>query len=111
LCEEAIRLAEDTRDRLANALAHRTLAEALARMSQPDVGRAECAVLDAIRIQHEVGCQPELARSYVTYARLLHQWSRADEARSYFSKAADMFRAMGMARDLAECERDATGFA
>ena len=111
LCEEAIRLAEDTRDRLANALAHRTLAEALARMTQPDVGRAESVLLDAIRIQHELGCQPELARSYVTYARLLRQWSRTNEARSYSSKAADMFRAMGMARDLAECERDATGSA
>ncbi len=81
LCEEAIRLAEDTRDRLANALAHRTLAEVLAAQSPPDAGRAERAALDAIRIQHELGCRPELARSYVTYARLLYRWHRGEEGK------------------------------
>ena len=106
LCEEAIQLAEDTRDRLANALAHRTLAEALARVEPGEVGQAERAMLDAIRIQHELGCQPELARSYLTYARLLNQWNRPDEARSYVFDGVDMFRAMGMARDLAECEQE-----
>ena len=49
LCEEAIRLAEDTRDRLANALAHRTLAEALARLTPPDIDRrsAPCSTPSA----------------------------------------------------------------
>jgi DNA-binding NtrC family response regulator/tetratricopeptide (TPR) repeat protein len=107
LCEEAIRLAEDTRDRLANALAHRTLAEALAALPPPDVERAERAVLDAIRIQQEFQSQPELARSYLTYARLLRGWNRADEARRYVGEALDMFSRMGMGRDLAEAERAA----
>jgi tetratricopeptide (TPR) repeat protein len=107
LCEEAIRLAEDTRDRLANALAHRTLAEALAGLPPPDVERAERAVLDAIRIQQEFQSQPELARSYLTYARLLRGWNRADEARRYVGEALAMFSRMGMARDLAEAERAA----
>jgi transcriptional regulator with AAA-type ATPase domain/tetratricopeptide (TPR) repeat protein len=111
LCEEAIRLAEDTRDRLANALAHRTLAEALAGLTPPDVERAELAVLDAIRIQEEFGSRPELARSYLTYARLLRGWNRADEARRYIGEALDMFRRMGMAHDLAEAERAAPGLA
>jgi tetratricopeptide (TPR) repeat protein len=108
LCEEAIRLAEDTRDRLANALAHRTLAEALAGLTPPDIERAERAILDAIRIQQEFGSRPELGRSYLTYARLLRGWNRADEARRYSGEALGMFREMGMEHDLAEAERDAS---
>jgi transcriptional regulator with AAA-type ATPase domain/tetratricopeptide (TPR) repeat protein len=107
LCEEAIRLAEDTRDRLASALARRTLAEALAALTPPDVERAERAILDAIRIQEEQGSRPERARSYLTYARLLHGWNRTNEARKYLGEALDMFRRMGMAHDLAEAERAA----
>jgi class 3 adenylate cyclase/tetratricopeptide (TPR) repeat protein len=109
LCEEAIRLAEDTRDRLANGLAHRILAEALARQTPPDVDRAERCVRDAIRIQHELGCRPEVARSYMTYARLLNQWNQAGEARKYMEEAIGMFRRMGMTPDLAAAEQEASG--
>jgi tetratricopeptide (TPR) repeat protein len=111
LCEEAIRLAEDTRDRLANALAHRTLAEGLAGLTSPDVERAERAILDAIRIQGEFGSRPELARSYLSYARLLRAWNRADEARRYLGDALAMFREMGMAHDLARADREAPNLA
>jgi tetratricopeptide (TPR) repeat protein len=106
LCEEAIRLSEDTRDRLANALAHRTLAEGLAGLTPPDVERAEGAILDAIRIQQEFGSRPELARSYLSYARLLRAWNRIDDAGRYFEEALTMFREMGMARDLAKAEQE-----
>jgi predicted ATPase/class 3 adenylate cyclase len=109
LCEEAIRLAEDTRDRLANALAHRTLAEALARLASADVDRVERSLRDAIRIHQELGCRPELARSYAAYARLLKGWGRGDEARHYVGEAVDMFRQMGMPRDLARAEHEAVG--
>src|SRR5437870_13727937 len=68
LCEEAIRLAEDTRDRLANALAHRTLAEAIASLTPSDVARAEGPAVEAIRIQHELGSRRGLGRSYGTDA-------------------------------------------
>jgi predicted ATPase/class 3 adenylate cyclase len=105
LCEEAIRLSEATRDRLANALAHRTLAEALAALAPPDVARAERAVLDAIRIQEELGSRPELARSYVAYAGLLRRWGRLKEAKAHIADAVEMFRAMDMRRDLAMAER------
>jgi class 3 adenylate cyclase/tetratricopeptide (TPR) repeat protein len=110
LCQEAIHLAEDTRDRLANALAHRTLAEALSLDTPPDVAGAERAMLDAIRIQRELGCRPELGRSYVSYARLLGRWDRVEEARAHVAEASGMFRAMGMARDLAESEQMAIKF-
>jgi tetratricopeptide (TPR) repeat protein len=109
LCEDAIRLAEDTRDRLANALAHRTLAEALAILAPSDVTRAEGLILDAIRIQRELGSRPELARSYVAYSRLLRRWDRLDEARKHITEAVAMFEAMRMPRDLAEAEAEAAG--
>jgi class 3 adenylate cyclase/tetratricopeptide (TPR) repeat protein len=111
LCEEAIRLAEDTHDRLANALAHRTLAEALVRLTPSDSDRAERALLDAIRMQQEFGCRPEVARSYLTYARLLKRWHRLDEAKKYIAEAVGMFRGMGMARDLARAEHEAADLA
>jgi class 3 adenylate cyclase/tetratricopeptide (TPR) repeat protein len=109
LCEEATHLAEQTSDRLANALAHRTLAEALAVLAPHDVAAAERALLDAMKIQEEVGSRPELARSYLTYAGLLRRWGRADAARKYAADALEMFRAMAMARDLALGERELTG--
>ena len=109
LCEEAIRLAAETHDRLASALAHRTLAETLAVVAPSEVDRAEHAVLDAIQIQRELGSRPELARSYVVYARLLTQWDRLEEAAKYRSEAVSMFRSMQMARDLAAAEHEESG--
>jgi class 3 adenylate cyclase/tetratricopeptide (TPR) repeat protein len=101
LCQETIRLAEATHDRLAQALAYRMLAEATAA----DTQQAEAAVLEAIRIQRDVGSRPELARSYVTYARLLDRWGRNDEATRYLTDAVSMFRSMRMARELAHAEQ------
>jgi class 3 adenylate cyclase/tetratricopeptide (TPR) repeat protein len=101
LCQETIQLAEQTHDRLAKALAHRILAEAL---SPADPRQAEAAVLEAIAIQRDVGSGPELARSHVTYARLLDRARRRDEATRHLAEAVEMFRRMGMARELAAAE-------
>jgi predicted ATPase/class 3 adenylate cyclase len=109
LCEAAIQLAEDRRDRLASALAHRTLAEALVVVAPLEIEKAERAILDAIRIQKEVGAEPELARSYATYARLLQSWQRPGEAVRFLEGARDAFRRMGMTRNLARAEQAATG--
>jgi class 3 adenylate cyclase/tetratricopeptide (TPR) repeat protein len=103
LCQETVQLAEDTHDRLANALARRVLAEALDATGAPN--EAETAVREAIRIQQDVGSRPEVARSYVTYARLLHRWGRTDEAQRNLTDAVEMFRDMGMVRELAQAER------
>src|SRR5262245_32996576 len=111
LCEEAIRLTEETRDRLANAHAHRILAEALGLDDQPDIAAAERAKLDAIRIQQELGCRPELGRSHRSYARLLGRWGRLDEARAHLAEAAALFRALDMAHDLEGLEETATALA
>ena len=102
-CRETIRLAEATHDRLAQALAYRMLAEATRRRATQ---QAEAAVLEAIRIQRDVGSRPELARSYVTYAPSPgHGGGGDDEATRYLTDAVAMFRSMRMARELAHAEQ------
>ncbi|MBI4590620.1 MAG: AAA family ATPase [Candidatus Rokubacteria bacterium] len=100
LCQEAIQLAGEAGDRLGKALAHRTLAEAVSRLDPSDRQKAERAILQAIRIQQEIGARPELARSYVSYARLLEAWGERDRGREHLTRAVGMFREMGMAWDL-----------
>jgi hypothetical protein len=62
-------------------------------------------MLEAIRIQQEIGTRPELARSYVSYARLLKSREDREKAREYLVKAIGMFREMGMAWDLERAEQ------
>ena len=104
LCRQAIRLAERTHDRLANAFAHRVLARALAILEPGSTTAAETAVLEAMRIQREMGCEPELGRSHLAYALLLDGWSRAEEATAQLGHAVQIFRRLGMPADLARAE-------
>jgi class 3 adenylate cyclase/tetratricopeptide (TPR) repeat protein len=105
LCHEAIGLAEETGDKYAKALAHRTLAEALFALAPADPQDAERAMLEAIRLQQEIGNQPELARSYMSYARLLQGWGEAAKASEYLTRAISMFQQMDMAWDLTRAEQ------
>jgi class 3 adenylate cyclase/tetratricopeptide (TPR) repeat protein len=100
LCEEAVRLTEEMDDKVYNALAYRVLAEATSRLEPPDLSRAERAMLEAIRIQQEIGTRPELARTQVSYARLLKAKGEAEKAEEQLAKAIGMFQEMGMAWDL-----------
>ena len=100
LCEEAIGLAEEAGDRWTKALAHRALAEALICLDPADPEKAEHAIAEAIRILEEIGARPELARSYVSYARLLKTRGARELARGRLTHAVGMFREMGMAWDL-----------
>ncbi len=104
LCREAIELARRTHDRLAEGLANRTLGEALAARGPADAVGAEAALLEAMRLQREMDCEPELARSRLSYARLLHGAGRSGEAVTHLSQAADTFRRLGMPADLARAE-------
>jgi tetratricopeptide (TPR) repeat protein len=104
LCHEAIHLSEETGEKYPNALAHRTLAEALFALVSTDRPEAERAMLEAIRIQQESGNQPELARSYLSYARLFQGWGETAKARDYLAQATDMFQQMGMSWDLIQAE-------
>jgi hypothetical protein len=60
---------------------------------------------DAIRLFKELEFRPELARSYMSYARLLQQWGQQDTAAHYLSEAISMFQEMGMDWDLAQAEQ------
>jgi class 3 adenylate cyclase/tetratricopeptide (TPR) repeat protein len=105
LCQEAIRLAEEGNDKLVKSLAHRTLSEALLCLEPVDLEKAESAILEAIRIQKEIGARPELARSYVSHAKLLKAKGECERAKEYLAKAIDMFQQMGMTWDLAQAEQ------
>jgi class 3 adenylate cyclase/tetratricopeptide (TPR) repeat protein len=105
LCNQAIELAQKTRDPLANALAHRTRAEAIAILEPMNIRSAEDAVLEAMRIQQELGAEPELARSRFAYARLLDAWRRTDEAQPHLGRALETFRRFNMSQDLSRAEK------
>ena len=105
LCYEAIRMAEEVSDQYPKALAQRTLAEALFVLEPGDPQPAERAMLEAIRLQQAIGGKPELARSYLSYARMLQAQGEGEKARAYLTQAIDMFQQMGMAWDLAQAKQ------
>ena len=105
LCQEAIYIATESNDRLSSALAHRTLAEAIASLHPVDPQAAEHAIQEAIRLHQEIANWPALARSYVSYARLLQGWGEADRAQEHLVQAIRLFRHLGMAWDLAQAEQ------
>lgn len=49
--------------------------------------------------------RPELARSHVSYARLIEARSKRGRAREHLTRAIGMFREMGMAWDLTRAEQ------
>jgi len=105
LCQEALEIARETGDRFFGALANRALGLALAEPSPADCEGAERAIQEAIRVQKEIRAAPELARSYVSYSRLLHRLGRPDDAAPYAGEAFRIFRQLGMTWDLAAVER------
>ena len=108
LCREAIQIAEATGDRFFGALAHRALAEALCAQAAPDLPGAERAIETAIRLQEEIGARPELARTYLSHARLLERLGRAEAAAERRRQAVALFAELGMAWDLARAREGET---
>jgi tetratricopeptide (TPR) repeat protein len=104
LCQEALREGEKTSDRLAQAVAHRALAEAWTLGTAPDRQQAEQAMGEAIRLFKELEFRPDLARTYVSYARLLQQWGQQNTAMHYLADAIGMFEKMGMTWDQTQAE-------
>jgi tetratricopeptide (TPR) repeat protein len=105
LCHEAISIATEIGDRLSSSLAHRTLAEALNSLHPADTYQAEHTIQEALRLHQEIANRPELARSYVSYARLLQGWGEADRAREYQARALSLSQHLGMVWDLAQAEQ------
>jgi len=89
----------------AQAVAHRALAEALTLGTAPDRQQAVQAMGEAVRLFKELEFRPELARTYVSYARLLQGWGQQGQARTYLTEAIAMFREMGMDWDLVQAEQ------
>jgi hypothetical protein len=105
LSRDALLLAEKTSDRQAQAVAYRALAEALAQdRAAPDRARAEEAMAQSIRLFKEIEFNPELARTYVSYAGMLQGWGEDAQAKSYLTQAIAMFQAMDMEWDLARAK-------
>ena len=59
---------------------------------------------EAIRLFKEIEFRPELARTYVSYARLLRQRGQQDTAVHYVTEAISMFQEMDMRWDLTQAE-------
>ncbi|UCD91051.1 MAG: AAA family ATPase [Desulfobacterales bacterium] len=105
LCQEAILLGEETNDKYVIAFANRTFAEIFSHLEPSDPEKADRAILEAIRIQHEIDVKPEMARSYVSYAHLLTNMGEQEKAKEYIVKTIGMFKKMGMVWDLNQAEQ------
>jgi hypothetical protein len=99
-----MRLAEEADDTVGKALARRALGEACARCRPSDPPRAEEHMLEAIRLFEEMGARPELARTHVSYARLLNEQGLTDKAKAHLTRAVALFTEMGMVEDAASVE-------
>src|SRR5216683_2195706 len=75
------------------------------RGTTPDRQQAAQAMGEAIRLWKEIEFNPELARTYVSYARLLQGWGQKGQARAYLTEAIAMFQEMGMDWDFAQAQQ------
>jgi class 3 adenylate cyclase/tetratricopeptide (TPR) repeat protein len=101
---ESILLSRESGDGFGAALAHRTLAESLLRL-HPFDSQWQGEILEAIRMLQDAEARPELARSHLSYARLLKASAQPQQARAHLAQAIDMFRRMGMTWDLGRAEQ------
>ncbi|MBI2204109.1 MAG: AAA family ATPase [Candidatus Rokubacteria bacterium] len=103
LCRDGLGLARASGEQWAEALAQRTLAEALAA-SSGDATEAMTAMREAVRLLESIGARPELARTYAADARLRRRLGDTADAEARFGQAATMFRELGMSSDLERLE-------
>jgi class 3 adenylate cyclase/tetratricopeptide (TPR) repeat protein len=104
-CQDSIHLCEESGNKWLLALALRTLSEIISCQKPLDAEKVEQAIQEAIRLQQEIEAKPELARSYVSYAKLLNTKVESEKAKEYLAQAIDMFRKMDMTWDLAQAEQ------
>jgi class 3 adenylate cyclase/tetratricopeptide (TPR) repeat protein len=105
VCQETITLTVEEGDRFRAALAHRIFAESLIRLHPHDSQWPQHEILEAIRIQQEIGARPELARSYVSYAHVLTGSGEKEKAKEHLARAIGMFQQMGMTWDQAQADQ------
>jgi tetratricopeptide (TPR) repeat protein len=102
VCQEAIQLADEAGELLIKSRACQLLVDAGGKLDRIDRQEALQMILEAIRVQEEFGAEPEQARSYAIYARLLRSQGDMGQAEEYYDRAIDMFTRMGMDWDLAQ---------
>jgi tetratricopeptide (TPR) repeat protein len=108
LCEEAIDLAGQTGERFIRALAQRARAEALVNMrgSADALAAAARSLDEVLEVLGELGARPELARSHLSYARVLTLASDARRAREFRERARALFREMDLTWDLRRLDEE-----
>ena len=104
ISREAILLSEASGDVFGAALAHRALAESLVRL-RPSDAQWQREIQKAIRILEDAEAQPELARSHLSYVRLLKAAGAPQEVEAHLTQAIEMFRRLDMAWDLGQAEQ------
>jgi class 3 adenylate cyclase/tetratricopeptide (TPR) repeat protein len=106
LCGVAVGLARRAGDRFTEALALRTQAECMGMSRDPERGPSATGLtLEAIEIQERIGARPELARSYVSLARLLAVAGRDREAQGSLESAIHILEELGLGWGQARAER------
>ena len=105
VCQEAIDVADEAGELLGKFRASRLLVDIWCSLDRTDGQEAEQIILEAIRMQQEFVAEPELARSCLTYARLLRSQGEMDKAKGYCDQASDLFRRTGMEWNLARAEQ------
>jgi class 3 adenylate cyclase/tetratricopeptide (TPR) repeat protein len=101
LCREAVQIAIETDQPWSLGIAWRAYAQCLLTADPPDPQGAEEAIQKAIAIQESYGTRIELAWSLTVLARVEGRVGAGAKARETFARAAEMFEAMGIERDLA----------
>jgi tetratricopeptide (TPR) repeat protein len=104
ISREAILLSEASGDVFGAALAHRALAESLVRL-RPSDAQWQREIEEAIRILVDAEAQPELARSHLSYVRLLKAAGAPEQVEGHLTQAIEMFRRLDMAWDLGQAEQ------
>jgi hypothetical protein len=101
VCQEALRLAAKTGDDFIHGLAHRVLADTLIRSDIAEAGPPRTPCGPRSRIQARIEALPELARTYLAYARLLRTLGERARLLSLpLSMAVELFTEMEMLTDL-----------
>ena len=106
VCQEAVTVADEAGELWNKSRACQLLVDTWCRLDRIDGQEVEQTILETIRVQQEFGAEPELARSYLIYARLLRHQGKMAQAKAYNDQAIDMFRRMGMDWDLARAEHE-----
>lgn len=82
------------------------MADAAIATREPRWEEARELIQKSIALLQDIGGRPDLARTYVSYARILTGTGQREHAAARLAEASAMFREMGMTAWLEKVERD-----